>query len=199
VEGTEPESGTASETQPAAASEPQPAAPTAPQPSARIVYRGELVSATSALLLLLVMFALPWYGVAGVPDPSAARPAISSAENAWDALTLVRWVMLLMIAVTLGSVVLHASQRSHGTRTDTSVAIMALGSLTAGLLVYRVLISLPAADRVIDQKFGALVGLACAFGIALGGHESMRDRKARAGMVQRRSRSRLAARRRARE
>jgi hypothetical protein len=168
------------------------------QRPAPTVHRGELVSAASALSLLLVMFLLNWYGVAGVPDPSAARPAVSSAENAWDGLTVVRWVMLLTIAVTLGSVVLHASQRTHGSRTDTSGVVTTLGSLTAVLLCYRVLISLPAGNEVIDQKLGAVLGLVCALGIALGGYESTRERQAKAAQVGRRSRARLAPRRRAR-
>ena len=116
------------------------------------VYRGELTSALSALLLLGVMFLTKWYGVAGVRHPSAARPAVSSAENAWDGLTEVRWVMLATIVVVLGSVLLHASQRTHGTRTDTSRVLLALGAITSLLLFYRVLISLPVPSRVIDQK-----------------------------------------------
>ncbi len=169
-------------------------------PRATRVHRGELMSATSALLLLIDMFLLKWYGVAGVPDPSAARPAISTAENAWDGLTFVRWVMLLAIAVALGSVVLHASQRSHGTKTDTSRAVAALGVLTAVLLVYRVLINLPAPDEVTDQKLGAVLGVLCGLGIASGGLESIREQRARAaGVVQRsRGRARIASRRRAR-
>jgi hypothetical protein len=168
------------------------------QRPAPTVHRGELISATSALGLLFVMFLFEWYGVAGVPDPSAARPAVSSAENAWDGLPVVRWVMLLTIAVTLGSVVLHASQRTHGSRTDTSGLVTVLGSLTAVLLCYRVLISLPAGHEVIDQKLGAVLGLVCALGIALGGYESTRERQAKAAKVMRASRARLASRRRAR-
>jgi hypothetical protein len=141
------------------------------------IYRGELTSAASALGLLIVMFATKWYGVAGVPDPSAARPAISTAENAWNGLTIVRWVMLVTIIAALGSVVLHASQRSHGSRTDTSLLIFALGALTSLLLLYRVLIVLPQSTMVIDQKLGATLGLACAFGIALGGFESIREQR----------------------
>jgi hypothetical protein len=156
------------------------------------VHHGELVSAASALALLLVMFLVNWYGVAGVPDPSAARPAITSAENAWAGLTIVRWVMVLTIAVTLGSVVLHASQRSHGSRTDTSAVVTALGTVTAVLLCYRVLISLPAASKVIDQKLGAVLGLACAFGIALGGYESVRERQAKAARIEHASKSQQA-------
>ena len=79
----------------------------------------------------------------------------------------------MTIVVAIGSVVLHASQRSHGTRTDTSLVIFTLGSLTSLLLLYRVLIVLPQASKVIDQKLGAILGLACAFGIALGGFESI--------------------------
>ena len=72
---------------------------------------------------------------------------------------------------------LHASQRSHGSRTDTSLLIFALGALTFLLLLYRVLIVLPQPTMVIDQKLGALLGLACAFGIALGGFESIREQR----------------------
>jgi hypothetical protein len=159
------------------------------------VYRGELTSAIGALLLLALMFLTKWYGVAGVPDPSAARPAVSTAENAWGGLTDVRWVMLLTILAALGSVLLHASQRGHGTRTDTSVLLLTLGSLTSALLIYRVLIELPQASKVIDQKLGAVLGLMCALGIALGAVESVHEQRSlqRAVRAQPRRRRRLAS------
>jgi hypothetical protein len=141
------------------------------------VYRGELTSAVGALTLLALMFLTKWYGVAGVPDPSAARPAVSSAENAWNGLTDVRWVMLATIAVVLGSVGLHASQRTHGTRTDTSRLLLGFGALTSVLLFYRVLINLPEPSTVIDQKLGAVLGLVAALGIALGGLESVGEQR----------------------
>jgi hypothetical protein len=154
------------------------------------IYRGELTSSIGALLLLALMFLTKWYGVAGVPDPSAARPAVSTAENAWTGLSSVRWVMLITIMAALGSVVLHASQRSHGARTDTSRALAGLGSLTSVLLLYRVLIDLPDASRVIDQKLGAFLGLICALGIALGGFESIREQRTLAQSVSMRPRRR---------
>jgi hypothetical protein len=161
------------------------------------VHHGELTSATSALLLLVLMFGAKWYGVAGVPDPSAARPAITTTVNAFNGLTYVRWVMLLTIFAALGSVLLHASQRSHGTRTDTSRVLVALGSLTAILLVYRVLIAFPAPSRTIDQKLGAYLGLLCALGVVLGGRQSMLEHEARtrARSTRRRRRVRVASRR----
>jgi divalent metal cation (Fe/Co/Zn/Cd) transporter len=160
---------------------------------------GALVSATSALALLVIMFATKWYGVAGVPDPSAVRPAVSTAENAWHGLTVTRWVLLATIVAAIGAVVLHASQRRHGNKTDTSLIVAALGALSSVLLIYRVLIVLPSANRVIYQKLGAFLGLLCALGIAWGGYEAIREQRARiraAGVApHRRRRPRLPSRR----
>lgn len=164
--------------QPAAASgEPTPAPPR--------VKVGELLSAGSAAVLLVVMFATEWYGVAGVPDPSFARPAISTAENGWNGLTTIRWVILATIVAAIGSVFLHVSQREHGTKTDTSRVVAALGALTSLLLIYRVLIALPGDGKALDQKLGAFLGLLCALAIAWGGYESIREQRASAGAAPR--------------
>jgi hypothetical protein len=165
-----------------------PRKPLVPGPAAPRVLFGELTSSVSAVLLLVFLFATEWYGVAGVPDPSAARPAVTGAESGWTGLSLVRWVVLVTALVAIGSVVLHASQRRHGTKTDTSRLIAGLGSLTSLLLIYRVLIELPSSAKVIDQKLGAILGLACALGIALGGYESIAEHQARARTVVQRPR-----------
>ena len=158
----------------------------APAPRVR---RGELLSAGSAVLLVLVMFLLKWYGVAQGAGRSALRSGLSSAENAWHGLTILRWLMLLSAIVAVGSLVIRASQSSHGTQTDGSRLVTALGALTAVLLGYRVLIALPDPDKVVDQKLGAILGLLCAIGIAFGGWESMREQRGRAGTVKHRSRT----------
>jgi hypothetical protein len=173
----------------APAASPSPAPP-GPAGAPRVLV-GELTSSVSAVLLLVVLFATEWYGVAGVPDPSAARPAVSGAESGWTGLSLIRWVVLVTALVAIGSVVLHASQRRHGTKTDTSRLVAGLGSLTSLLLIYRVLIVLPAGAKVIDQKLGALLGLACALGVALGGYQSIAEQQARARSVVQRPRRRV--------
>ena len=170
---------------PAGADAPPPAAPG----PARI-HSGELLSAGSAVALLVVMFGMRWYGVAGVPDPSAARPAVSGTESGWEALSLVRWVVLATTVAAIGSVALHVSQRGHGVQTDTSRVVTVLGLVTSALLVYRVLIALPAGDEVIDQKLGALLGVACALGIALGGHQSILGQRTRMRSLRQRQRQR---------
>jgi hypothetical protein len=144
----------------------------------RRIGHGELLSAASALSLLIVMFAFEWFGVDGIPGRTAS---LAWAENAWHVLTLVRWVMLLTIAMALGAPLLHATQRAHGVKTSTSGAVLVLGSLTSALLILRVLIDLPASGQVVDQKLGAFIGVLCALGVALGGYEAVREDRAGRG------------------
>lgn len=141
---------------------------------------GEVGAAAAAVALLAVMVLTPWYGVAGVPDPSYARPAVSTVESGWDGLSAARWVIVATAVAAIGSLLLHVSQREHGVETDTGRLVAALGSLCAALLTYRVLISLPGGGRVLDQKLGALIGLALALGIAWGGWETIREQRTRA-------------------
>jgi len=135
---------------------------------------GEFVAAASAVLLLAVMFVLAWYGIDRPPGKIDGAERVTT-ENAWHGLTLVRWLMLLTIAVAIGSLILHLTQRRHGASTDTSGTVTVLGMVTSIVLIYRVLIGLPQSASVVDQKLGALLGLLCAFGIALGGYHSLRE------------------------
>jgi hypothetical protein len=148
--------------------------------------RGELFSVAGAVALLILMFAFKWFGVAGVA--SRTTPATQSAINAWDALSVVRWLMLATIVLSVGSFVLHSTQRGHGARTNTSPAITALGGVTAALLCYRVLIALPDPNKVLDQKLGAVLGVLSALVIAFGGFDALREERARARQAMARSR-----------
>jgi multisubunit Na+/H+ antiporter MnhB subunit len=139
---------------------------------------GELTSALCALALLLLMVATRWYGVVALPR-SADRSGVQSAASAWSELTTLRWLMLGCVAITLGSVALHISQRSHGSQTDTSVAVTSVGTLTAALLFYRVVVKLPAPSSVVDAKLGAFLGVLAAAGIGLGGVQSVLDGRRR--------------------
>ncbi len=131
-----------------------------------------------ALALLIMMFALKWYGAVGIAH-GAERSGRSSSQTAWQGLTDLRWLMLLTIVVTLGAVVLHIHQHSHGAQTNTAFLVAALGSLTATALAIRVLVALPSAGSVVDIKLGGFLGLICAIGIALGGFEAIREERAR--------------------
>jgi hypothetical protein len=162
----------AEETAPAQETRERPAVPASARRRRR-ADGGELVSAIAALALAGLMFGTAWYGVAGVPDPTYARPALSRAVDGWNALSVGRWLILATIVVALGSLVIHATQHGHGARTDTGRVVGLLGGLTSAMLVWRVLISLPGPE-VTDQKLGAVLALLCALAVALGGLESMR-------------------------
>lgn len=154
-----------------------------------MIRRGDAISAAGALVLAILMFGAAWYGVVALPGRATSSGRIST-ENGWYALTVVRWAMLLTIVVAVGSLLLHATQREHGTQTATGAWVAVLGTLTAALLVYRVLIALPTPDKVVDQKLGAVLGLLSALAIALGGYTAMREERSSAKRFVKRSRTR---------
>jgi uncharacterized membrane protein YidH (DUF202 family) len=134
--------------------------------------RGEPLAALCALALLASMFALEWFGVD--LNPAQTRSSVTSVD-AWHGLALLSWLMLVTIISTLGSAALHAGQRNHGTRTNTSLPLALLATLTTTLLVYRLLIDPPDPSSIVDLKLGALVGLACALGLTLFAWDAARD------------------------
>jgi hypothetical protein len=149
-------------------------APPAPASGApRRIHSGELASAACAMALLVLMFATAWYGVDRPPGKTSGAERVTTVD-AWNSLTLLRWLMLLTIIVAVGSLLLHMTQRSHGVSTDTSGTVTLLGFVTALLVAYRVLIDLPSAASIVDQKLGAYLGMLAAFGIALGGYHALR-------------------------
>jgi hypothetical protein len=131
------------------------------------------------------MFALAFYGVDGIPG-SADRRGIVWTQTGWQALTVVRWVVLATVLAAWAALVLQVSQRSHGSRTNTAPLVLGLGVLTTALLTYRVLIELPASNQVVDQKLGALLALGFAVGIAVGGWRSLVEQQASARRSRRR-------------
>jgi hypothetical protein len=155
-----------------------------PPPQPHRIRTGEIISTLSALLLLPIMFLLESYGTVGLPR--SRRSGIETAVTAWKELSIARWILLLAIVVALGSVILHATQRSHGTKTDTSVAVFVAGAIAAVVLGYRVLINLPHPSSVVDIKIGAYLGLLATLGIALGGYDSILEERVRRGKSRRR-------------
>jgi hypothetical protein len=100
------------------------------------------------------------------------------AEDAWNGLTDVRWLMLVTVILAVASPALHVAQRGRRASGDTSVLTAVLASVTAALVAYRVLIDLPDSSSVVDQKLGALIGAACAVGLAVVCWAAVRARRA---------------------
>lgn len=156
---------------------------------ARGLAGGELIAAGFALALSADMFLTTWYGQAGVTGPFASRSGASRPENAWYALSTLRWLMLATIAVAILAFLVRIPGNPRLVRLDLSPLVVVLGSVTSVLLVYRVLIVLPAPNSVVDQKFGAFIGLLAAIGVAYGGYESRQGTRKKGPSVVQRSRT----------
>jgi hypothetical protein len=151
----------------------------------RLFPRGEAAAALCALGLLASMFAFAWYGVD--LRPGAVRSSVT-AVDAWHGLTIVRWLMLATIFLALASLILDIAQRRHGARTNTSLPLAALATVTSALLVYRVLIEMPNPPAIVDQKLGALIGLVFALALTLFSWDAVRDSRRLATRVTHRPR-----------
>jgi hypothetical protein len=152
---------------------------------ARGLTRGELISAASAVLVLVLMLAVPWYEVDGIPGRAGSGGRVTTAQTGWDGLTGVRWLVLLTVLVAFAAVSMHAARPSRQAVAGVRLALLLLGSLTAVALIVRVLIDLPSADRVVDQKLGAVLGMLAALGVVLGASDAVREQRARLAASQR--------------
>jgi hypothetical protein len=141
--------------------------------------RGELISALSALILILMVFATAWYGVDGIPGANLTSSAAASAENAWHALSVVRWLIVVTVALAFATLAIHAGRPSRVALARLRLVLLAVSTVTAAAVVFRVLIELPSADRVVDQKLGAVLGMVAALGIAYGAYDAVGEQRLR--------------------
>jgi prepilin signal peptidase PulO-like enzyme (type II secretory pathway) len=120
--------------------------------------RGELLAGTGAVLLLVFMLAGKWYGHGG------------GARTGWEALTTLRWLLVVTIAAAFALVLAQITRRAPAVPVTLSLAVTLLGLISVLALIYRVLISAPA-----HEQAGAFLGLISALGLAYGGFLSLRE------------------------
>lgn len=123
--------------------------------------RGELLAGASAVLLAIFMVGGKWYGAGG---------STGASQTGWQALTDLRWLLLVTIVAAAGLVVAQVARRAPAVPVTMSLIVMLLGIVTVVALLYRVLISPPP-----HQEAGAYLGLLCAIGIMVGGYLSLRQ------------------------
>jgi ABC-type Na+ efflux pump permease subunit len=123
--------------------------------------RGELLAGASAVLLAVFMVGATWYG---------AGSGTGGSHTGWQALTDLRWLLLVTIITALALVVVQATCPAPAVPVTMSLVVMLLGIVTVVALIYRVLISPPP-----HQEAGAYLGLLSALGIAAGGYFSLRE------------------------
>jgi hypothetical protein len=137
--------------------------------------RGELLAGAAALVLLVCMFVVPWYGLNSSVASIAERLGVATSLNGWQALTSLRWLMLVTILAALTLAYLQGTRRAPALPATLSLIVTVLGGLTALGLIYRVLINVPGANSVVDRKAGGFIGLVSGCAIAYGGYRSLRE------------------------
>jgi peptidoglycan/LPS O-acetylase OafA/YrhL len=119
--------------------------------------RGELIAAASAVVLLVVLFVLPWFG------------SQHATRNGWQSLPVLRWLIVVTAVCGLLLAFFQQTRRAPALPVVLSVIVTALAVLTTVLLVIRLPTS---ADT---PELGAYLGLVCAAAMIVGGFYSMRD------------------------
>jgi carbon starvation protein CstA len=123
---------------------------------------GELLAGASAVGLLGVMFG-DWFG----------------GQSAFQTLTFVRVVLVVLILCALALVVLTAS-RTVAMACSTAVITIAVAAFTLLLLFYRVAINEPGTNGLVSVDAGAYLGLLLAFGVLAGAWRALADERTRA-------------------
>lgn len=134
---------------------------------------GELIAGASGAALLVFLFALPWYHVNGTFAPTLALGLHArSSWTGWQALTYVRWLLLVTALAALALAYFQAVERAPAIPVTLAVIATVLGALSMLALIARV-IDTPLND--LNRQAGIYLGLAAAIGITYGGFASMRE------------------------
>ena len=145
---------------------------------------GEVTAAVSGLVLAFDLFVLKWYEF--TPSGSGSNlneatgvsirnlPGAGTAQNGWNSLTVLRWIILLTIVVALGLAVITLTQRSTALPVSASVLATGMGVFTALLILYRI-INQPGPNDLASVQLGPWLGFLAAVGVGCGGFQAMRE------------------------
>ncbi len=107
---------------------------------------GEIIAGAAAVLLLVLMFAVPWYRVR------------ATSIDGWDSLTDLRWLLIVTIIAALALAYFQATRRAPAIPVNLSVIVTVLGLVSSLALIYRVLINVPGSDSVVRCASRGLPG-----------------------------------------
>ena len=119
--------------------------------------RGELLAAASAVLLTIFLVGGKWYGGAG---------GTGGSLTGWQALTDLRWLLLVTILAALGLAFMQATRRAPAVPVTMSLIVMLLGIVSVARA------HLPRPDRPARRtsRRARIWALLFAIGIACGGY-----------------------------
>ncbi len=142
----------------------------------------ERIEAAGAVLLLLALFLLDWYGsdITGTLPGSHISGGTFSATG-WESFTGSRWIWLATIVLALGSTYAAAADQRLEGPVRLGACVFGLGVLSSLLILYRIVhhpgpgASGHGVRIAYDVKLGIWPGLIAALAITVGGYLQLRS------------------------
>lgn len=140
---------------------------------------GEKIAGVSAVLLFVFMF-FEWFGVEISGENGSISFGSGEGGNAWQALDIIPFVLLIAIVVALVNAFLRLSDSDYEPPISMNVAVAVLGGLAALLVLYRVISppdfgSFGGVSVEATRAFGLYLGLLASIGVAFGGYKGMQE------------------------
>lgn len=142
---------------------------------------GEWLAGLASVVLAVLLFGVSWYGLTGEAGRTAASLGISATATGWNALSTLRWLILVTAVAGIALAFCQATRAAPALPVSLSVIVTVLAILSALGLIYRVLISVPGSDSLLQAKAGGYLALACSVVLIYAGVRSMREESPRAG------------------
>jgi len=141
---------------------------------------GEVIAALSGLVLLVAVFALKWFALVDHPRLVVDRSAYP-AVNAWHALTIVRFLLLLAGMAGIALAVITAAQRTVAVPVSAAVITSVVGIVVLVVVAVRVALVHPGVGGLSGEdaslQVGAYVGVLACLGVAVGAWRAMADER----------------------
>lgn len=132
--------------------------PGGPRIDPRRLRHGEIIAGLGGLVLLVALFAVPWFG-----------DGHGSAVSGWNAMPILRWFVLVVGVAGVSMAVLQATCATPAIPVTAAVIVTLVGGLGTLLLVVRLF------TGSTGPEFGAFIGVAAAFSVVAGAWRSMRQ------------------------
>jgi peptidoglycan/LPS O-acetylase OafA/YrhL len=124
--------------------------------------RGEIIAALSAVVLLALMFLVPWISF---PNPGGSH----TSADAWTSFPTLRWPMLVIGVLGLALGYLQASRSAPAMPVALDVVLVTLAAITTVLLLIRLITG----DG--SPEVGGWLGLAASVALTAGTFMSLRE------------------------
>ncbi len=124
--------------------------------------RGEIIAALSALVLIVLVFAVPWVSFA---SPGGGR----AGANAWTSFPTLRWPILITAALGLALGYLQVTRSAPALPVALGVVLVTLAAITTLVLLIRLLTG----DG--SPQVGGWLGLVATAALTVGAFMSLRQ------------------------